>query len=79
MPHDCIGLEGAGTPIMNIIPGRVPPAHRHGQQRPQREHDDHAYTQVQHRVYAQGELPFGTRLARETQPRKLFGLRSGCS
>ena len=38
MAHDSIGLKSSGTPIMQIIPGRIPPADSRGERQPQREH-----------------------------------------
>src|SRR6266567_4526401 len=53
MADDRIGLGCAQTPVMNIVPGRVPPVHRQGQQHPQRQHGDHASTQIQKWVSTQ--------------------------
>ena len=45
MPDHRIDLKRARAPVMNVIPGGVPPVDGQRQQRPQHQHDDHADAQ----------------------------------
>src|SRR6266581_5150103 len=51
--NDCVGLEGARAPIMDIIPGHIPPGDDQRQERPQHQHNDHPKPQIQQWVHTQ--------------------------